>query len=190
MMIAEIFASLFQYLNAWMLIAFVVAAAVVSEKLYFAAFSAVRGKVEEGGAVCKFPPLVPHSRSLPGGARRGAALYCPVFAFAALLTVCACLPICTYIPIIDNGADIVQLAQFMLLSEVFVLMSLYAAGTEEALEIARTRDAEHDPFPHPVYGAVRLCRSLPYKERGSIRTRSASTRSRFLDRCGRCRGTA
>lgn len=157
MMIAEIFASLFQYLNAWMLIAFVVAAAVVSEKLYFAAFSAVRGKAEEGGRSVNSHRWFRVPVALPGGARRGAALYCPVFAFAALLTVCACLPICTYIPIIDNGADIVQLAQFMLLSEVFVLMSLYAAGAEEALEIARTEMRNMIRFLIPF---MALCASV------------------------------
>ena len=156
-MIAEIFASLFQYLNAWMLIAFVVAAAVVSEKLYFAAFSAVRGRAEQCGRSVNFHRWFRVPVALPGGVRRGAALYCPVFAFAALLTVCACLPICTYIPIIDNGADIVQLAQFMLLSEVFVLMSLYAAGTEEALEIARAEMRNMIRFLIPF---MALCASV------------------------------
>ena len=137
-MSSRIFVSLFQFFNAWLLIAFVVALALVSEKIYFRGLAAFGAK---GGAAER--PSVNFSRwfrtpvALPAGTRAGAALFCPVLAFAALLTVCACLPICTYIPIIDNGADIVQLAQFMLLSEVFVLVSLYAAGTEEALEIAR-----------------------------------------------------
>lgn len=135
---SRIFVSLFQYFNAWLLIAFVVALAVVSEKIYFKALAALRSGADE-----RERPSVSFARwfrtpvTLPGGAHTRTALVCPVFAFAALLTVCACLPVCTYIPIIDNGADIVQLAQFMLLSEVFVLVSLYAAGTEEALEIAR-----------------------------------------------------
>lgn len=137
-MSSRIFISLFQYFNAWLLIAFVVALAAVSEKIYFRGLAAFRPKAAGGGR-----PSVNFARwfrspvALPGGARVRTALFCPVLAFAALLTVCACLPVCTYIPIIDNGADVVQLAQFMLLSEVFVLVSLYAAGTEEALEIAR-----------------------------------------------------
>lgn len=133
-----IFASLFQYFNALLLIAFVAVLAVVSEKIYFKALAAFGKKSgaeerpEAGLAVWFRAPVV-----LPGGARTGTALFCPALVLAALLTVFACLPICTYIPVIDNGADVVQLAQFMLLSEVFVLVSLYAAGTEEALKIAR-----------------------------------------------------
>lgn len=133
-----IFVSLFQYFNALLLIAFVAALAIVSEKMYFKAFAAFKkeyGAKERPGAGLSGwfrAPVV-----LPSDARAGMALFCPAFALAALLTVFACLPICTYIPVIDNGADIVQLAQFVLLSEVFVLVSLYAAGTEEALRIAR-----------------------------------------------------
>lgn len=133
-----IIASLFQYFNALLLIAFVVALAVVSEKLYFKALAALKKKsgaeerYEAGPAGWFRAPVI-----LPGGARTWAAAFCPALALAALLTVFACLPICTYIPIIDNGADVVQLTQFMLLSEVLVLVSLYAVGTEDALKIAR-----------------------------------------------------
>lgn len=133
-----VFVSLFQYFNALLLIAFVVALAIVAEKIYFKALAAFKRR--SGAEGCSDLGLAGWFRApvvLPGGARAGTALFCPALALAALLTVFACLPICTYIPVIDNGADIVQLAQFMLLSEVFVLVSLYAAGTEEALEIAR-----------------------------------------------------
>lgn len=133
-----IFVSLFQYFNALLLIAFVVALAVVSEKMYFKVFAAFRRK--SGAAERTGVSLTGWFRApviLPASARAGTALFCPALALAALLTIFACLPICTYIPVIDNGADIVQLVQFVLLSEVFVLVSLYAAGTEEALKIAR-----------------------------------------------------
>lgn len=137
-MSSRIFISLFQYFNAWLLIAFVVALAALSEKIYFRGLAAFRPKAAgDGRPSVNFARWFRSPVALPGGARVRTALFCPVLAFAALLTVCACLPVCTYIPIIDNGADVVQLAQFMLLSEVFVLVSLYAAGTEEALEIAR-----------------------------------------------------
>lgn len=137
-MAAKIFVSLFQYLNAWLLIAFVTAAAVISEKIYFAGLSAFYKKTGRGDiSAVSFSKMFRTAVILPKSARRGAALYCPVLALAAQMTVCACLPICTYIPIIDNGADVVQLLLFMLLSEVFVMIALCSVGTEEALEIAR-----------------------------------------------------
>ena len=68
-------------------------------------------------------------------------------------------------PIIDNGADVVQLAQFMLLSEVFVLVSLYAAGTEEALEIARAEMRNMIRFLIPFHGGLRIDSGLSDKER-------------------------
>ncbi|OUO93002.1 hypothetical protein [Cloacibacillus sp. An23] len=137
-MTADIFSSLFRYFNAWLLICFAVAAAVVSEKIYFRFFAAL---AKRSGAAdvpsVSFAGFFRRPAVLPGGARSNAPLYCPVPAFAALMTVWACLPVCTYIPIIDNGADMVQLAQFMLLSEVFVLISLYSTGSGEALETVR-----------------------------------------------------
>ncbi len=130
-------APIFQYLNAWLLMAFVVAAAVASEKVYFAALFSLRRRMgHDAPAPARFAQWFRTPVTLPGRARPGAALYFPALAFGALLTVCACLPVCTYIPVIDNGADIVQVVHFMLISEVFVLISLYAAGTSEALEIA------------------------------------------------------
>ncbi len=129
--------SFFHYFNAWLLMVFVVACAVVSEKIYFRCFIAFAER--RGMRASVLPELMALFRatvSLPGDSRQRAALYCPAFAIAALLTICASLPICTYMPIVDNGADMVQFALIMLLSEVFVVMSLYAAGSSEALEFA------------------------------------------------------
>ncbi|MCF0247194.1 MAG: hypothetical protein HUJ86_01175 [Synergistes sp.] len=74
---------------------------------------------------------------LPESAAINIAIYGPAAALAALMTVCASLPYCTFIPIIDNGSDMLQLTQFMMLSEVFALISLYALGTAESSETAR-----------------------------------------------------
>lgn len=137
-MAAKVFVSLFQYLNAWLLIAFVAAMALAAEKLYFIVLSAFYKKIGRGeSCTVNFSKMFRASVALPKNARRSAAIYCPVLAFAALMTLCACLPTCTYIPIIDNGADVVQLSLFMLLSELFVMIALYSVGTNDALETAR-----------------------------------------------------
>lgn len=124
-----------KYLNAWLLLAAVLIASVVSEKLYIIGVVLVsRRPLPEVGV-----PFMRNMRAavrtevgLPENAWVNLALYTPALAFAALMTVCASVPFSTFIPIIDNGSDIIQLIQFMLLSEVLALVSLYALGTQQA----------------------------------------------------------
>lgn len=137
-MLTDTLISLFQYFNAWLLIASVLVIAVVSEKLYSILLSTFYKKTGRSENVSvNFLKMFRTPVVIPQSARRSAALYSPVMALAALMTVCACLPICTYIPLIDNGADIVQILLFMLLSEIFVITSFYSLGSDRALDVAR-----------------------------------------------------
>ncbi|MDO5116623.1 MAG: hypothetical protein Q4D58_11085 [Synergistaceae bacterium] len=137
-MTTNFFSAVLQYFNAWLLMLSTLAAAVAAEKIYL--FAAAMTERRLSGR----EPMIRSLRSffrteitLPQGARLNFALYCPALAFAALMTICASIPFCTYIPIIDNGADIIQIIQFMLLSELFILLSLCSLRTAGAAEAAR-----------------------------------------------------
>ena len=76
---------------------------------------------------------------LPDTARFRLALYGPAFAFAALLPICASIPFCTVVPVLDNGGDLVQIFQFALLSDILAVVSLHSLGTASGREAARAR---------------------------------------------------
>lgn len=136
----DLFSMVFKYFNAWLLMGFALVAAIVTEKLYLLLVSAVQRKrmgevrVPRRGLRAIFRLEI----GLPETAAVNIALYGPSLAIASLMTVCASLPFCTFIPIIDNGSDLIQLVQFLLLSEVFALISLYALGTGTGNEVARS----------------------------------------------------
>lgn len=135
----DFFPKAFKYLNAWLLMGFTLFAAIAAEKLWRTISTAVVKRTGAGnipiprGIRTEFRLSV----TLPESATISMALYSPALAAAAVVTVCASLPFCTFIPIIDNGADIIQTVQFMILSEVFALISLYALHSAEAIEMAR-----------------------------------------------------
>ena len=61
------------------------------------------------------------------------SLYGPACAFAALLPVCAVIPFFSFIPIMDNGADLLQIAQLLLLSDVIAIISVGALGVSGSI---------------------------------------------------------
>ena len=69
---------------------------------------------------------------LPESAKMPLSLYGPALSFAALMPVCAAIPFCTLIPIMENGADVLQILQFYMLSEVIAISTVYSLGTKEA----------------------------------------------------------
>lgn len=137
-MAAAFFSRMFDYFNAWLIMGSTLAIALASEKAYLLASSAI-GKRK--GVPTPERWSIRHSFmtevSLPESAPVKCSLYCPALAFASLMTLCASIPLCTYIAVIDNGADVIQLALSMLLSEVFALFSLYSLRTEYSSEAAR-----------------------------------------------------
>ena len=56
-------------------------------------------------------------------------LYGPILAFAALLPVCAAIPFFTFTPILSNGADLLQIIQFFLLSDVLMVIVFYSLSS-------------------------------------------------------------
>ena len=70
--------------------------------------------------------------TLPETANMPLALYGSALSFAALIPVCAAIPFCTLIPVMDNGADVLQIMQFYMLSEALSIISLYSLGSKEA----------------------------------------------------------
>ncbi len=136
----DLFSMVFKYFNAWLLMGFALVAAIVTEKLYLLLVSAVQRKRMGGVRVPRrgLRAIFRLEIGLPETAAVNIALYGPSLAIASLMTVCASLPFCTFIPIFDNGSDLIQLVQFLLLSEVFALISLYALGTGTGNEVARS----------------------------------------------------
>ncbi|MFR5880263.1 MAG: hypothetical protein ACLUEQ_05365 [Cloacibacillus evryensis] len=137
----DFFSMIFKYFNAWLLMGFALVTAIATEKFYLLSISIMlrKRRLEDGApAVRGLRAIFRLEIGLPESASVNIALYAPALAVASLMTVCASLPYCTFIPIIDNGSDIIQLVQFMLLSEIFALISLYALGSGTGNEIARS----------------------------------------------------
>lgn len=61
----------------------------------------------------------------------------PVLAFAALLPVCAAIPFFSFIPIMANSPDLLQITQFFILSDTFAIITVYAVGSENSNYIAK-----------------------------------------------------
>ena len=136
----EFFITIFKYFNAWLLIGFTFAAAILTEKLTVAMFAvAMHKSVHEIGVptVRNFRGVFRLEVGLPESAAITIALYAPALAFAAIAVACASLPFCSFIPMVDNGADVLQVIQTFLLSEVFAVAALYALGTDYGNRAAR-----------------------------------------------------
>ncbi|MDO4988337.1 MAG: hypothetical protein Q4E17_04870 [Synergistes sp.] len=134
-----VFADVIRYINAWLLIAFVFFFSMMLEKVYvtLTGMAAKRVGFTFSMATPKSIKEIMTMRiTLPEKSNKLLALYMPCFAAAALATVCASLPYCTFVPIIGNGADFVQLTFFILLSDVFVIISLYSIWSQEVVKIA------------------------------------------------------
>lgn len=74
---------------------------------------------------------------LPEGACVPISLYGPVFVFSAFLPVCASVPFCTPVPLLDNGSDILQMFQFFLTSEALAIISIASISCPSAHAVAR-----------------------------------------------------
>lgn len=130
----DIFPALFNYFVAALLIMFVFAASHKSDRLYMLITGFIMkkaGRVVPAGNWAGFRTGFKEPVSVPGRALVSIAVFAPALAVASLVTLCAGLPFCTFIPITDSGADIIQMAQLFLLSEAFVVASLCSLGTKE-----------------------------------------------------------
>lgn len=64
------------------------------------------------------------------------SIYLPCFALAALIPIAASIPFFSFLPIMDNGGDLIQILQFAVLSETLAIMSILSLGTAAAQNTA------------------------------------------------------
>lgn len=74
---------------------------------------------------------------LPDSAVVLVVLLGPVFAFAALLPICSAIPYFSFIPIMHNSSDLLQISQFFILSDTLAIVSVYALGTKNSEAVAK-----------------------------------------------------
>lgn len=123
---------LFKFILAWFLMCATLLAALLAECVYAFISGGARGRRGLLGVALYmrriFAPfsakiLLPHTSS------PWLAIYMPGLALAALMPVCASIPFCTLIPVLDNGGDILQIMQFALLSETLAIVAVFSLGT-------------------------------------------------------------
>lgn len=91
------------------------------------------------GIVMSFLPLRDIFRSmampigLPDSSVVRMSLYLPCFALAALVPISASIPFFSFVPIMDNGGDMMQIIQFAALSETFAILAVFSLGTPGAV---------------------------------------------------------
>jgi hypothetical protein len=87
---------------------------------------------------------------LPENASRFTAMVMPSLAFAALLPVTAGISFFLFVPILTDLRDILQMSQYIVLSEFFAVTALYSLGTEKggtaAKELTKVCSAFFIPF--------------------------------------------
>ena len=118
-----------KYLCAWLLMLATLAGALFAEGLYSLLYG---GSRQLSQLTAPLRTIVVQARKpviLPDTARFVPSLYGPALAFAALLPICASIPFCTVIPLLDNGGDLMQIFEFALLSEVLGVAAVYSLGT-------------------------------------------------------------
>ena len=123
----------FKYFSAWFLIAIIFLVALLTE--LFASY--VLGlKSGDRNILSSYRYL---RRTYREGIRLGRdvqafyPVYFPAFAFAGLFPVCSALPYFTFIPLLENGSDLLQIVQFLLLSDTFALITVYSVANRESV---------------------------------------------------------
>lgn len=76
--------------------------------------------------------------SLPETSVVWISVYLPAFALAALFPISASIPFFSFVPIMDNGGDLIQILQFAVFSEALAILSIFSLGTPTA-EITANR---------------------------------------------------
>ena len=70
--------------------------------------------------------------SLPEASVVRLSIYMPCFALAALIPIAASIPFFSFLPVMDNGGDLVQILQFAALSETLAILAVFSLGTTDA----------------------------------------------------------
>lgn len=131
----NIFIDLIESFSSWilMIVTLIVALLAESAHTYFSSKSLSRR-----GMMISLLPLRDIFKSmtipitLPETSVIGVSVYLPALALAALFPISASIPFFSFIPIMDNGGDLIQILQFAALSETLAILSIFSLGTAAA----------------------------------------------------------
>lgn len=91
--------------------------------------------------------------SLPEASVARLSIYLPSFALASLIPIAASIPFFSFIPILDNGGDLVQILQFAIFSETLAILSIFSLGTSAAQKTAERMIGELVKLIFPMTAA-------------------------------------
>lgn len=131
----NIFFDLVESFSSWilMIVTLVVALLAESAHTYFSSKSLSRR-----GMMISLLPLrdifksMTITISLPETSVIRMSVYLPALALAALFPISASIPFFSFVPIMDNGGDLLQILQFAALSETLAILSIFSLGTPAA----------------------------------------------------------
>lgn len=123
------------YFSSWvlMLVTLMIALFAESTHTYFSGRSLSRR-----GMIVSLLPLrdifksMTMPISLPEASVIRLSIYLPCFALAALIPIAASIPFFSFLPIMDNGGDLIQILQFAALSETLAILAIFSLGTTDA----------------------------------------------------------
>ncbi len=75
--------------------------------------------------------------SLPEASVVRLSIYMPCFALAALIPIAASIPFFSFLPVMDNGGDLVQILQFAALSETLAILAVFSLGQQMRRSLQR-----------------------------------------------------
>lgn len=123
------------YFSSWVLMLVTLMAALFAEGIH----TYISGRnLSRRGMIVSFLPLrdifrsMTVSVSIPEASIVRLSIYLPCFALAALAPIAASIPFFSFLPILDNGGDLIQILQFAVLSETLAILAIYSLGTADA----------------------------------------------------------
>jgi formate hydrogenlyase subunit 4 len=135
----NILLSILGYISSWVLMLVTLMVALFAESTH----TYISGKsLGRRGMMVSLLPLRDIFRSmtipisLPEASAVRLSIYLPCFALAALIPIAASIPFFSFLPIMDNGGDLIQIIQFAALSETLAILSVLSLGTPSARNTA------------------------------------------------------
>lgn len=131
----ELITELFKYFFAWFLIALIFVVALLTELAATQILNMADGYTNRNLLFAYRYARRQYLRGFYGGhcSRIFYPIYTPALAFAALFPVCSSIPYFTFLPIMESGADLLQIINFLLLSEGLVIISIYSLATRDSI---------------------------------------------------------
>lgn len=131
---AKGFLDIFGYLSSWLLMLLTIWAALLAEGIH-TYLSSKKMQSRRGAAVTMIPlrdifRSMTRPISLPEDSAIRLSLYLPPLALAALVPISASIPYFSFVPLMENGGDLMQILQFAIFSETLAIISVYSLGTE------------------------------------------------------------